>query len=295
MVINLRFSKRGSFLAVLAGLLFTANFALALVDFVQVPSEVMKKKIPSSVTMPADYASTKTRLPVVYLLHGAGDDERGWGLNTPVQEMADKYRVIIVTPSVGLSWYFDSPVDSSSQFETFVSKELVKYVDSHYRSLPKREGRALAGLSMGGHGAMFLGLRHKDIFSAAVPMSGGVDICGSHPLVGPFSERWGIKQYLGPIEICPERWHELSVINQVDSLKPSELAISIDCGTGDFFIEVNRQLHAKLTEKGITHEYVEFPGGHSWEYWRLALPRQMEFLNRHFEKLAKAPKLDKAK
>jgi enterochelin esterase-like enzyme len=81
----------------------------------------------------------------------------------------------------------------------------------------------------------------------------------------------------------------------VDSLKAGELAISIDCGTEDFFIEVNRQLHAKLTEKGITHEYVEFPGGHSWEYWRLALPRQMEFLNRHFEKLAKAPKLDKAK
>jgi enterochelin esterase-like enzyme len=89
----------------------------------------------------------------------------------------------------------------------------------------------------------------------------------------------------------PERWHELSVINQVDSLKPGELAISIDCGTGDFFIEVNRQLHAKLTEKGITHEYVEFPGGHSWEYWRLALPRQMEFLNHHFQNLAGTQKL----
>ena len=142
---------------------------------------------------------------------------------------------------------------------------------------------------------MFIALRHKGIFSAAVPISGGVDICGSHPLAGPFSERWGIKQYLGSIEMYPERWHELSIINQVDSLKTGELAISIDCGTGDFFIEVNRQLHAKLTEKGIDHEYVEFPGGHSWEYWRLALPRQLEFLNHHFQSLAAIQKLDKAK
>jgi len=266
-----------------------------LVDFVQVPSEVMKKEISCSITMPADYASTKTRLPVVYLLHGAGDNERGWGINTPVQELADKYGVIFVTPSVGLSWYFDSPVDTSSQFETFVSKELVKYVDSQYRSLPKREARALAGLSMGGHGALFIGVRHKDVFSAAVPMSGGVDLCASHPLVGPFSERWGIKQYLGPIEMYPERWRELSVINQVDSLKPGELAISIDCGTGDFFIDVNRQFHAKLTEKGIAHEYVEFPGGHSWEYWRLALPRQMGFLNLHFQNRVTTQKGDIAK
>ena len=286
MLTKLHFLKSRLVLAVLFGFLFTANFALAVVDFVQVPSEVMKKEIPSSVTMPADYASTKNRLPVVYLLHGAGDNERGWGINTPVQEMADAYGVIIVTPSVGLSWYFDSPLDQSSQFETFVSKELVNFVDAHYRSIPKRHARALAGLSMGGHGAMFLAVRHKDIFSAASTISGGVDICASHPLVGPFSERWGIKQYLGPIEMYPDRWRELSVINQVDSLKPGELAISIDCGTGDFFIEVNRQLHAKLTEKGIAHEYVEFPGGHSWEYWRLALPRQMEFLNRHFQNLA---------
>ena len=116
MRITLRFTKFGSFLAVLAGLLFTANFALGVVDFVQAPSEFMKKEIPSSVTMPADYASTETQLPVVYLLHGAGDNERGWGLNTPVQELADKYGIIFVTPSVrpceveyGWTW---SPVQS---------------------------------------------------------------------------------------------------------------------------------------------------------------------------------------
>ena len=117
MVIKLRFLKYSSFLALLAGLLFTANFALGVVDFVQAPSEFMKKEIPSSVTMPADYASTKTQLPVVCLLHGVGDNERGWSLNTPVQELADfKYGVIFVTPSVrpcgveyGWTW---SPVQS---------------------------------------------------------------------------------------------------------------------------------------------------------------------------------------
>lgn len=111
------------------------------------------------------------------------------GPQYPVQEMADKYGVIIVTPSVGLSWYFDSPVDSNTQFETFVSKELVKYVDSHYRSLPKR-GACTCWVEYGGHGAMFIAVRHKDVFSAAVPISG--ELTYADPtLVGSFSDRWG--------------------------------------------------------------------------------------------------------
>ena len=248
---------------------------------VKVLSAIMNREIPAMVTVPKDYRVTDGPRPVLYLLHGAGDDERTWCDRTPVQEMADTYGVIIVTPGVGTSWYFDSPEDKNSQFETFVASELVKFVDAHYRTVPKREGRALAGNSMGGHGAMFLAIRHKDVFSATAPMSGGMDIRAADPRVGAFPENWDIKKRLGSIQAHPERWNELTVINQVDSLKNGELAISIDCGTEDFFLAVNRQLHAKLTAMGIVHAYAEYPGQHGWDYWRLALPRQMAFLARH--------------
>jgi S-formylglutathione hydrolase FrmB len=162
--------------------------------------------------------------------------------------------------------------------------ELVKYMDAHYRTIPRREGRALAGNSMGGHGAMFLAIRHKDTFSAVASMSGCADIRGSAPQVGAFANNWGLRHVLGDIKKFPARWNELTVINQVDSLKPGDLAIFIACGTSDFFLKVNRQLHEKLAAKKIAHDYTESPGNHSWNYWKGTLPRQMLFLDKHFKR-----------
>lgn len=261
-----------------------ATCAHAEIQNVKVPSTAMRRDIPATVTLPAGYQATDAPRPVVYLLHGAGDNERGWCDRTPVQEMADTHSVIIVTPGTGTSWYFDSPEDKNFQFETFVSSELVKFVDDGYRTIPKRESRALAGNSMGGHGAMFLAIRHRDVFSAAAPMSGGMDIRAADPKVGSFPELWDIKLRLGSIQTHPERWDELTVINLADNLKNGDLTISLDCGTGDFFLNTNRQLHAKLCVKGIDHHYSEHPGEHNWDYWKLALPRQMAILHQHFLK-----------
>jgi S-formylglutathione hydrolase FrmB/lysophospholipase L1-like esterase len=256
----------------------------AQVNSVRVASAVMKREIPATVVIPDACAAEPARkFPTLYLLHGAGDNERGWLDRSPVREMADTYGVIIVTPSTGNSWYFDSPVDPGSQFETFVAAELVTFVDTHYSTIAKRTARALAGNSMGGHGAMFLGIRHRDTFSASASMSGGVDIRASDPQVGAFPENWDIKKRLGPIQENPARWNDLTVMNLVAGLKTGELVISIDCGNKDFFLTTNRQLHSKLDAMGIAHQYAEYPGGHSWDYWKLALPRQMAFLGAHLE------------
>lgn len=253
-------------------------------EAVRIPSTVMKRDIAAMVVLPNAYATEQARrFPTLYLLHGAGDNERSWLDRTPLREMADKYGVIIITPATGTSWYFDSPEDPNSQFETFVASELVTFMDSHYRTLTRRSARALAGNSMGGHGTMFLAARHKDSFGAAAPMSGGMDIRASDPRVGSFPNNWDIKRRLGPIQAHPERWDALTVINVVNDLKNGELAISIDCGTEDFFLGCNRALHAKLTAQGVVHDYAEHPGAHGWDYWKLALPRQMAFLSRHLE------------
>jgi S-formylglutathione hydrolase FrmB len=106
-------------------------------------------------------------------------------------------------------------------------------------------------------------------------MSGGVDI-------RPFPGRWDIKKRIGPIEENPERWEALTVINLADSISDGEIAISIDCGTGDFFLEANRALHEKLIRKKVSHEYAERPGRHNWFYWNRSLAEQMVFFNKIF-------------
>ncbi len=259
-------------------LITSAGVFAAQKEHVSVFSRSMNKPIPAIVVLPDSYRNSPDLFPVVYLLHGAGDDENAWVYRTAVMELSDLYNTVFVCPSAGrTSWYFDSPIDPEYQYETFVSSELVSFIDGKYRTVKNRSGRGIAGNSMGGHGALFLAIRHRDIFKAAASMSGGVDI-------RPFAERWDIKKRLGPIKEFPERWDALTVINLADTISDGELAISIDCGTGDFFLEVNRLLHQKLLLKKISHEYAEFPGNHNWNYWVKSLKYQMIFFNKIFSR-----------
>ncbi len=261
----------------LAVLVVSASRA-STVETVSVHSETMGRDIPVSVILPDEYEEGSQRYPVLYLLHGAGDTHRKWIDKTDVEILADTYGIIMVCPDGGrTSWYFDSPVDASYQYETFVAEECVAYIDRHYRTKAQRTCRALSGNSMGGHGTLFLAIRHPDVFSVAVPLSGGVDI-------RPFPERWDIKKRIGDIETYPANWEKYTVINQAKALKDGELAISIDCGSEDFFIGVNRALHAQLLAAGVKHGYTEMPGGHTWAYWNDAIQRQIHFIDQQFQK-----------
>src|SRR5690606_32696333 len=117
-------------------------------------------------------------MPVLYLLHGHGGGYADWIRNAPaILNAADRYEFIIVCADGGVrSWYWDSPVDSSFKYETYVAHELVNWIDTHYHTIPDRRGRAIAGMSMGGQGAFYLAFRHQDIFGAAGSIAGGVDI-----------------------------------------------------------------------------------------------------------------------
>ena len=257
----------------------------ATVSTVSIDSEKMGKPVPVTVILPEAYGGSTNRFPVLYLLHGAGDTHAKWMVKTGIEALADEYGVIVVCPDGGrTSWYFDSPVDPSYQYDTFVAKECVAYVDKHYRTRADRFSRALCGNSMGGHGSLVLAIRNRDAFSIAVPLSGGVDI-------RPFPDNWDIKKRLGSIETHAENWEKYTAINLAKGLKEGELAISIDCGDADFFLEVNRTLHAQLLEDAISHEYAEHPGGHDWSYWDKAIERQMPFIVRHFEKSLLKPTL----
>jgi len=247
----------------------------ATVTNILVPSSAMKKDIPVTVVLPNAYLPESARLPALYLLHGYSDNNKTWTAGTSIKDLADLYSIIVICPDGGYSsWYFDSPVDPAWRYETFVVKELVAYVDGHFQTLPKRESRAIAGQSMGGHGAMYLSIRHPDQFSVVVCLSGGVDL-------RPFPDRWDIAKRLGRLKEHPDRWSANSVITLASTLPPGELAIAIDCGADDFFISVNRDLHQLLLKRKVPHDYTERPGGHNWEYWSNAIKYQMLFISNH--------------
>ena len=262
----------------IAGLLMLCHFASAYKQKeVLVYSESMNKDVPVTVITPDGYWKGKS-YPVVYLLHGFSDNHLKWAEDGHLGRLADQYDVIVVMPDGGFSsWYFDSPVMPEYKYETFITKELIPAVDKKYRTLPDRSGRAVTGNSMGGHGAMYLAIRHQDLFGSVGCLSGGVDI-------RPFPNEWHISQRLGNIGEYPENWENNTVINMVHMLKPGSLNIAIDCGSGDFFYEVNCNLHKKLLEAEIPHEFTSRPGYHNWEYWFNAVKYQFLFFKDRFGK-----------
>jgi S-formylglutathione hydrolase FrmB len=255
---------------------FTAIQA-AVVDTIQIYSQSMQKNIKAVIITPDSYVSAK-ELPVVYLLHGYSGNHLDW-INKAkgFEKSADQYNIIIVCPDGGYgSWYWNSPVDPKSQYETFVSDELVKAIDLKYKTIKNRTGRAITGLSMGGHGALYLAIKHQDVFGAAGSMSGGVDI-------RPFPNNWDMAKRLGTYAEQPERWEKSTVINLLNLLTPNSLAIIIDCGTDDFFFRVNENLHQQLLYRNIPHDYINRPGAHTWPYWTNAVKFQMLFMKNYFD------------
>ena len=248
----------------------------AIVDTVQVKSKKMNRNIPCVIISP-DKQTGKT-YPTLYLLHGYSGNHKTWiGIKPNLPQLVDEYGIIVVCPNGENSWYWDSPINTNSQFETFVSDELIKYIDKNYPSIPNRKKRAITGLSMGGHGAMWLAIRHQDIFGAAGSMSGGLDI-------RPFPDNWDMKKQIGEEDKNQQIWEEHTVINQLDKLENGSLAIIFDCGYSDFFLTVNKNFHQGLLDRKIDHDFIVRPGWHNAEYWNNSIDYQLLFFNKFFNK-----------
>ncbi|SBW01760.1 alpha/beta hydrolase family protein [uncultured Dysgonomonas sp.] len=248
------------------------------VDTIQVFSPKMNKTIKNVVVLPEGYdKSNPAKYPVLYLLHGYGGRYDTWvnGTKKSLPQDATRWQMIVVCPDGQNSWYWDSPVDPSMQFETYVSSELIKYIDEHYNTVASPKGRAVTGFSMGGHGGLWLGINHNDVFGACGSMSGGVDI-------RPFPNNWEMKSWLGKYKENEEQWNEHTVIDQLYKIEPNSLAIIIDCGVNDFFYNVNEELHKKMLYMNIPHDYIVRPGAHTHDYWNNAVDYQMMFFSKFF-------------
>lgn len=256
--------------------------AFKQVNHIQVPATNIASPMDVNVILPESYATSEDKeYPVVYILHGYDGDYTSWlTLTEPkLDSLASHYDMIFVLPDGRDSWYWDAPADPKLKMESFFVEELVPYIDENYRTIADAKHRAITGLSMGGHGSLWLGMRHSDIWGSAGSMSGGVNI--NKP---KWAKSWKMAQRLGSQAQYPQRWKDHTVITLVKNLKSGQLNITFDCGVDDFFIGVNRELHEEMLKYKIPHDYSERPGKHSHSYWKNSIRYHLQYFYDIFNK-----------
>lgn len=252
----------------------------AAVDTLTVPTRNLTSPMRVTVAVPASYLdpADTASYPVTYVLNGFGGGYKDFAQRMRLDSLATLYSTIIVCPDGRDSWYWDAPMDSTMKMETFFTADLVPFIDRSLRTKPCRSQRAITGLSMGGQGAMYLAIRHDDIWANAGTMSGGVNIANPK-----FHNSWKMKRWLGEYSKYPSRWRDRAIVNLAKSVKPGSLQIIVSCGTEDFFFADNRKLDSVLTAAGIEHTFLTRPGNHSWSYWTTELPVHLRFFSEKFQ------------
>jgi S-formylglutathione hydrolase FrmB len=266
-------------LVIILCMLICKSLYAGTVDTVSIRSASMKKNIKCVVIKPDTYKNTNQFFPTIYLLHGHGGRYDNWIRRVgELKEHADQFGVLIVCPDGAVSsWYFDSPVDSNMRYETFISSEVPAFIDVRYRTIKDRKARAITGLSMGGHGGLFLGFRHADSFGACGSMSGAL-------LIEHIKDKnYHVDKRLGDTSNT-ERYREYSIMKQMENYPNDSLAVIIDCGVEDFIIGMSRIAHQKMLALKIPHDYIERPGKHDWNYWKTAVEYQLLFFRNYFDR-----------
>jgi len=221
---------------------------------------------PDRITHPGPY-------PVLYLLHGLGDDSTMWTRMTSLERHARHLPLIIAMPDVGRSFYCDAVY--GPQYEKLVIEDVIGLIDRLFNTRNNREGRCVSGLSMGGYGAIKLALKYPELFISATGHSGAY--YRHFELISDQMQQ-ELEAVFGGPQIPPlDNCHLLA--EQAD---PTTLpALRFDCGIDDFLLEVNRDFHQHLQDLGIAHEYDEFAGGHAWPYWDEHIQESLAFHCRH--------------
>jgi putative tributyrin esterase len=251
---------------------------VAPATIVQVPSASLNEKRAVTVLLPDAYARSGSRYPVLYLLHGGGQDHTAFATRDWFRAQSTR-GMIIVTPNAGESWYVNSVVDPKARFEDFVVKDLVSYIDSNYRTIGSRESRAVAGVSMGGWAAMLLGLKHHQLFAAVGALSAPYLISRQSPNMDMSSRE---QQTFGAPG-SPERRERDPGALLADIPLDVVPQLYLASGNQDIFVIDNRRFVERLTERKIPYEYREVsPRGHSWELWDDQLVNFIEILSRRW-------------
>ena len=274
-------------------LIFTGTLGIVVAqsgkvfDNLTMTSKILKGERKYAVYLPPDYESSERSYPILYLLHGAGDDQTGWVQFGEVLRIADNAikdgtatPMIIVMPdaNTGQRGYFNT---GEWRYEDFFFEELMPHVEQKYRIKRDKRYRAVAGLSMGGGGTFMYALHHPELFSSACPLSASVGALTMEDLKSRM-ERNNQKFSQSELEKYFVDHSALNLIETVPEEDIKSVHWYIDCGDDDFLFEGNSLVHIAMTKKKIPHEYRVRDGAHNWTYWREALPTVLEFVSDTF-------------
>jgi len=230
--------------------------------------------------LPRTYAQPERRFPVVYLLHGIYGKFTDWDTQSHLRHYARNLDLIVVMPDAGDSWYVNSASDAQNRFEDYIVKDVIHEIDENYRTLAARESRAIAGVSMGGYGALNLALKHPDLFVFAGSISGAINAPTD---LGPRQPDFqaNLLQVFGLAGSATRADNDIFIL-----LKHADVArlpyIYLACGESDPFFPLNQQFAAQLLEEHARYEFHQAPGAHEWKFWdkaaRNLLPAVMQKL-----------------
>ena len=262
-----------------------------VLDNLSLKSQILGGERKFAVYLPPDYKTSTRDYPVLYLLHGYTDDHTGWIQFGEVHHIATKAiregqatPMIIIMPDAdtGTPGYTNA-LSGKWNYEDFFFKELLPHVEERFRIKKNKRFRAIAGLSMGGGGSFIYALRRPDLFSSAAPLSASL---------GPQSlKEMKRYDYLGfdktqynqkDFDRYSKRNNPLELVDQMTLEKLNSVRWYIDCGDDDYLYKANSLMHIKMRDKGVKHEFRIRDGGHSWSYWRSALPSVLSFISEHF-------------
>lgn len=268
-----------------------------VLESLEFDSKILGRGVKYSVYLPADYDISIRHYSVVYLLHGAGDDETTWIQRGEVHLAADRAiasreipAMIIVMPDAALTWYIND-YTGKVRYENMFVEEFIPYIDRTYRTRAEKRYRGISGLSMGGYGSLIMAMRHPDLFTACAAFSSGVQT--SEELIAiskqqyerTFAKAFG-EGLVGEARLT-EHYQKYNPLHQAKTLPKKELRSVhwyIDCGDDDFLYKGNSALHVILRDRKIPHEYRVRDGGHNWAYWRTNIVKGLKLIGEDFRK-----------
>jgi len=259
-------------------------------DNLSMQSKLLKMDRKYAIYLPPDYETSTRSYPVLYLLHGAGDDQTGWVQFGEVLNITDEAiksglatAMIIVMPdaNTGKRGYVND-VKNEWVYEDFFFQEFIPFIEKTYRIKADKRYRAIAGLSMGGEGTFIYALHHPELFSAACPLSAATGPRNIEELTN--YRLWqGVEGITdADKEAYFKRYSVLNLIENMPDDQKKAVRWYIDCGDDDFLYEGNCLVHIAMRKKDIAHEFRIRDGVHSWTYWRASLPKVLEFVSMGF-------------
>lgn len=259
-------------------------------DNLSLQSDILGMERKFAVYLPPDYDISERSYPVLYLLHGGGDDQSGWVQFGEVLHITDKAikngtatPMVIIMPDANTGQRgYTNDVTGEWLYEDFFFEELMPFVEEKYRIRSDKRYRAVAGLSMGGGGTFYYALHRPDLFSAACPLSAAVRPLNRDEISSFMKQRGMSNASKKQQDDWFNKYNIFGMIEAMDKDEKNAVRWYIDCGDDDFLFEGNSLVHIAMRKNEIPHEFRIRDGGHTWTYWRESLPEVLRFVSDGF-------------